>query len=161
MPQGKFDSYTCTDEMVTPFKMPPGNFFHDADEHRFNSNHSSVRVAAEHTIGILKGRFPFLQQIPLRIDTSNHSVFVCIRYIEACIVLHNILLAGTEVENDVEEYHEEDDETNEQGGEGKKDDDSDDEEDGLVFAVAARNNEKRQFLMRLIKTIATEKITNE
>jgi hypothetical protein len=51
-----------------------------------------VRIASEHCIGILKNRFAFLKQIPLIIDDKASRLLVCIRCIEACMVLHNILL---------------------------------------------------------------------
>jgi hypothetical protein len=54
---------------------------------KFNVLHSGARVRSEHTIGIWKGRFPWLQSISIRI-TNKHSMKRLIRYVTATAILH-------------------------------------------------------------------------
>jgi hypothetical protein len=90
-------AFMNTDYMVTSFKTPVGQCQLPAGKKAFNYTLSKVRIASEHCIGILKNRFAFLKQIPLIIDKKESRLLVCIRCIEACMVLHNILL---EMNND-------------------------------------------------------------
>lgn len=62
------------------------------NEQRFNDKLASLRVISEHCIGMLKGRFPWLRSIRLRITPDNNSIKKIIRLIKATIVLHNILI---------------------------------------------------------------------
>lgn len=57
----------------------------------FNQHISSQRVYVEHTIGILKGRFQSLLGIRLIVDKQTGHRRVC-EWIQACVVLHNILM---------------------------------------------------------------------
>lgn len=56
----------------------------------FNQHISSRRVYVEHTIGILKGRFQSLLGIRIIVDKQTGHRKVC-EWIQACVVLHNIL----------------------------------------------------------------------
>jgi hypothetical protein len=47
-------------------------------------------VYVEHTIGILKGRFQSLQGLRIVVDKTSGHLKAC-NWIQACIVLHNIL----------------------------------------------------------------------
>jgi hypothetical protein len=140
--------------MMTPYKMAAGQYYHVVDELRYNVAHASVRVAVEHTIGMLKGGFPFLWNVPLIIDRDNHCIYVCVRYIEACMVLHNVLLAG----NNYEEYnfdvcYDKDDVNNDDGDHVTQDAPG----QVLVFEDNVRNNnEKRAFLKNNIKNITRQ-----
>ena len=49
-------------------------------------------MTAEQTIGILKGRFCFLRGIPMKITDDKNSMKRILRYIDCCMILHNLLL---------------------------------------------------------------------
>jgi hypothetical protein len=57
---------------------------------------SSPRSTAEHTIGILKARLPFLRQIHVRIRGKD-SMKELIRLVKAAVVLHNVLVGQHEL----------------------------------------------------------------
>lgn len=77
--------------VVASFKAPRG---HDLPEmHRlFNYHLGKLRVSSEHTIGLLKGRFPWLRSIPMKITDDRRSLRKILTYIDCCVVLHNILI---------------------------------------------------------------------
>ena len=66
---------------------------------KFNEVLSSPHVHSEHTIGILKGRWPFLCQIRMRIRKTSpkKDMKQIIKYVKCCCILHNMLLNDTEV----------------------------------------------------------------
>ena len=79
------------------------------DEEKFNGHNGRFRVSSEHTIGIWKGRFPWLRNIPMKITEDKHSIKKILKYIDCCVVLHNLfLLWNDESKWMVEEDHEED-----------------------------------------------------
>jgi hypothetical protein len=47
---------------------------------------------SEHTIGILKGRFPWLRQIQMKLTEDTDSMKKILEYLEAAIILHNLLV---------------------------------------------------------------------
>jgi len=53
-------------------------------------------MRSEHTIGILKGRFPWLRSIRMKITTEKKSLHCILRLVEATIILHNMLLTCNE-----------------------------------------------------------------
>jgi len=57
----------------------------------FNLHFSRQRVKIEHTFGLLKAKFESLRILRLRISDKKSHKFAC-TWIEACLVLHNILL---------------------------------------------------------------------
>jgi hypothetical protein len=57
----------------------------------FNDAMKAPRVISEHTIGILKGRFPWLRSIRGRIDDSKDSLKRILEYIDCAMILHNLL----------------------------------------------------------------------
>ena len=61
-------------------------------EQRFNKKLASLRIISEHCIGMLKGRFPWLRSIRMRITPDDKSLKKILRLIKATIVLHNILI---------------------------------------------------------------------
>ena len=84
--------------MVPTFKKPTGAPLHP-DNELFNYKLARPRVSSEHTIGILKGRFPFLRSIRMRL-TGKKSFKKILRYVTVCIVLHNFLVGNREDEMD-------------------------------------------------------------
>jgi hypothetical protein len=63
-----------------------------AHEHeRFNTLMSKPRVISEHCIGLLKGRFPWLREIRVMINSKNDLKRI-LAYVDVCVILHNLLV---------------------------------------------------------------------
>ena len=77
--------------MVSAFKKAQGQVLCD-DHEKFNTIVARCRIWSEHTIGILKGRFPWLRSIQNKITEDPHSIGVILKYIEVCVILHNMLV---------------------------------------------------------------------
>lgn len=77
--------------VVASFKAPKGHAL-DEERERFNTHLGKLRVLSEHTIGMLKARFPWLRCIPMVITDDPRSVKRILKYIETCIILHNLLI---------------------------------------------------------------------
>ena len=92
--------------MVSAFTSPPGQLLH-TNEHFFNRALSKARVISEHTIGILKGRFPWLRSIRKVITEDTSTLADILLFVDATIVLHNFLAKYTD-DDDLEEWLEED-----------------------------------------------------
>ena len=52
-----------------------------------------ARVASENNIGILKGGFQILRDIPLVLDNTKRSLVNILHIIKCCVILHNYLTA--------------------------------------------------------------------
>ena len=81
-----------SDRVVSAFKKPPAQPMPIENE-RFNTKLARLRILSEHTIGILKGRFPWLNGINMRITEDRKSMVRILKYIDCCIILHNLLIA--------------------------------------------------------------------
>jgi len=81
--------------MVSSFKKQTGEEIPEEHE-RFNKLLSKVRMRSEHTIGILKGRFPWLRSIRMKITKKKRSLRRILRLLNATIILHNMLLTFKE-----------------------------------------------------------------
>merc|ERR1711935_566616 len=57
----------------------------------FNGQMIKPRVVSEHVNGILKGRFPILNALP-QIIKGKRSMRGCLRCINCCCILHNLLV---------------------------------------------------------------------
>ena len=77
--------------VVLAFKKPRGNKL-PREQEIFNDAMSKPRVISEHTIGILKGRFPWLRQIRNVITDDPNNMKRILDYILAATILHNLLL---------------------------------------------------------------------
>jgi len=66
---------------------------------QFNHKLSTLRIRSEHCIGILKGRFPWLRGIRMKVNNKASSVRRIVRMIDATIILHNMLIEFGEEEN--------------------------------------------------------------
>ena len=88
--------------MVSSFKKQSGEEIPEEHE-RFNKLLSKVRMRSEHTIGILKGRFPWLRSIRMKITKNKRSLRRILRLLDATIILHNMLLTFKE-EMDVRDW---------------------------------------------------------
>jgi len=62
------------------------------EHEQFNCAMKGLRVISEHTIGILKGRFPMLCSIRMKIKgNGKKSIKRICEYVEGAIILHNLL----------------------------------------------------------------------
>ena len=113
-------AYGKTRFLLTPYKSPDTNI---RENRSFNYFFSRTRICIEHTIGMLKSRFPRLQDgfCCQLLKEKDHKQLVLSIY--ACIIIHNIcilskdesvVLQEEESENqDEETYVEEDDKRHE------------------------------------------------
>ena len=83
-------AYEIDRHLITPFKQQGQP---SASKALFNRTHSHLRIGVEHTIGILKARFPSLRYLPLRIrsDHVGDDHDRVLKWFMACVVLHNFL----------------------------------------------------------------------
>ena len=77
--------------MVSAFKKPKGEVIPKQHE-KFNEKLAQLRVISEHTIGILKGRFPWLRSIRLKIKEDEQTIRNILKMLKATVVLHNMLI---------------------------------------------------------------------
>ena len=77
-------------------------------EEKFNTKLARPRVRSEHTIGVLKGRFPFLKKICFNITDDPESMMRILRYIDCCVILHNLLIPEEKEINETPEWYEDD-----------------------------------------------------
>ena len=75
--------------MIPPFKSAAGGAL-SHNKTSFNTLLAKPRVKSEHCIGILKGRFPFLRNIRLKLGNKMHMQRI-IKYVRGTVVLHNFL----------------------------------------------------------------------
>ena len=86
--------------ILPAFSCPAGATM--SDEHTlFNKHLSKARVISEHTIGLLKGRFPLLRSIRKTVTEDKKTLKDILLWLDACVILHNFLL-----ENNMEVYEE-------------------------------------------------------
>lgn len=82
-------AYALTETVIVPFRRTNAGL--TQTQKAFNRHISSQRVAVEHTIGILKGRFQSLKELRVIISKDAGHKRAC-EWIQACAVLHNFLL---------------------------------------------------------------------
>lgn len=94
-------AYSNRNYLVSSYKKVSGGSL-NRDQELFNKALGKVRMSAEHTIGMLKGRFPFLRSVRMVIKDGKEgkeSMKKIIRYITVCVIIHNYLI-GWEPEAD-------------------------------------------------------------
>ena len=128
--------------VVASFKAPRGRPILERHE-KFNTHLARLRITSEHTIGLLKGRFPWLRSIPMKVTEKRNSLKKILRIIESIVILHNFLLSVDDEGND---------KLREDDGSSSDDDsdDSDDELEGLLQMTVSnteQNDERRQNLL--------------
>jgi hypothetical protein len=84
-------AYEPSEFAIPAYKNQAGYVQHP-DEEQFNSCLASPRVITEHTMGLWKGRFPWLRNIRMEISNDPESLKRILRYIDATVVLHNMLI---------------------------------------------------------------------
>jgi hypothetical protein len=86
-------AYEPSESMVPAFKSSPVMGLRQPPEKQlFNMCLSSPRVTAEHTMGLWKGRCGWLRKIRMLITNEKESLEKILEYIDATIVLHNMLI---------------------------------------------------------------------
>ena len=77
--------------IVAAYRKPAGVCIPHEHHEVFNDAMKPLRVISEHTIGILKGHFPWLRSIQCRIDDNEKILQWILEYIDCTIILHNLL----------------------------------------------------------------------
>jgi len=99
--------------MVLSFRKGKGETLVE-DHEKFNTRLAIVRIRSEHCIGILKGRFPWLRSIRMKVTDNPKSVKLILHLIDATVILHNMLIEFGEEEKeewiDYEDFSDYDDE---------------------------------------------------
>ncbi|GAV05590.1 hypothetical protein RvY_15694 [Ramazzottius varieornatus] len=80
-------AYPTSDITVPTYKKPAADI---AENRKFNAIHAGARVAAGHTIGILKGRFKSLKRLRVHIKEKKDLAWA-VYWIRVCCILHNLL----------------------------------------------------------------------
>ncbi len=94
-------AFEPSDICVPAYKTDAG--FHQSPEKiKFNNALSRRRVITEHTMGLWKGRFPWLRSIRMRITNNPISLKKILKYVSATVVLHNMIIEIAEDDNDDE-----------------------------------------------------------
>jgi len=89
-------AFSISPVVVQSFKKTPGQASLCNEEEFFNTKLGSPRVRSEHCIGILKNRFPCLKTINIRIK-GRDQLKEFMDLVEACSVLHNILIKDDDI----------------------------------------------------------------
>ena len=76
----------------------------------FNKQLSKAWIISEHTIGLLKGRFPWLRSIRKNITENKNTLKEILLWLDACVILQNFLLEH-KLELYKEDWIEEDDDS--------------------------------------------------
>jgi len=92
--------------MVSSFRKAKGGLL-ELDNEAFNTKLAKLRIRSEHCIGILKGRFPWLRSIRMKVTDDPKSMRRILRLSNATIILHNMLIVFREEEKS--EWIDEDD----------------------------------------------------
>ena len=77
--------------MVSAYTLPAGEAV-PHDNAAFNTCLSRARVISEHTIGLLKGRFPWLRSIRKVITEDDATLAEILSFIDASVIIHNFLV---------------------------------------------------------------------
>jgi len=88
-------AFSPSDIMIAAFKKSGSEGILNQEKEFFNHKLSQGRIYIEHTIGILKARFPCLKSLSVRIK-GKKSLSFALNIINACGVLHNLLLSETD-----------------------------------------------------------------
>jgi len=83
-------AFDNSDVMVTTYRTPTWGAL-GSSKTNFNRFFASPRVITEHVNGIVKGRFPILQSIPLQLSENPKSMMNILLLIDVCVILHNFL----------------------------------------------------------------------
>jgi hypothetical protein len=84
-------AFANTAFMVSAFKAPKNGSLPE-NESKFNTLIGIPRITCEHTIGMLKARFPWLRSIPMILTDNKNSMRRILRVVDCCVILHNLLI---------------------------------------------------------------------
>ena len=93
--------------MVSAFKKPPLKELPRENE-RFNTKLASARIIAEHTIGLLKGRFQWLKNIRHMVTDDKQSMLFILKLIDCCMIIHNLMIPDDETLTDDLDWYDDD-----------------------------------------------------
>jgi len=95
-------AFEPSNHAIPAYKSQTG-FIQEPNKELFNTALATPRVISEHVMGMWKGRCGWLRKIRMLITNNPKSLTRILRYIEATIVLHNMLIdLGEEMEEDDE-----------------------------------------------------------
>lgn len=134
-------AYSASPIMVQAFKKQASTAELPRQHKFFNTCLAQTRIASEHCIGILKGRFKCLKQINIKLKDSREEVKEVVDLIGSCVVLHNLLINYEEDEIPSTWYDEIHDEI---------DWCLYDEEEEEIPAVTGHNEDRRQYVYNSI-----------
>ena len=100
-------AFENSNTMVSAFKCPRNQQL-CAEKEKFNTRLAMLRIISEHTIGIVKGRFPILKSMPMKITNNTNSLKQILKIIDYAIILHNLLL-DIKNDKDVDQWLDDDD----------------------------------------------------
>ena len=89
-------AYSASPVMVQAFKKQASQADLPPKHEYFNKCLAQTRIASEHCIGILKGRFMCMKKINIKLKDSREEVKEIVDMIGACAVLHNLLISYDE-----------------------------------------------------------------
>jgi hypothetical protein len=95
-------AYGPRDWVVPTYKKPSGGTM-PTEITSFNTLIAKPRVSSEHMIGMLKGRYPYLQSIRLRLTEDVESMTQIQHYVAVSIILHNLLAGWDDNDWEVDE----------------------------------------------------------
>lgn len=87
-------AYSSKSYIISSFKKARGGQL-SREQEIFNNTVSKVRIMSEHTIGLLKCRFPFLRSIRFLLrdgEQGKQDMKKILQYVTVCIILHNLLI---------------------------------------------------------------------
>ena len=85
--------------MVSSYRKAKGELLEE-DHEKFNTKLAKLRIRSEHCIGILKGCFPWLRSIRMKVTDDPKSMRHILRLIDATVILHNMLIEFREEDQD-------------------------------------------------------------
>ena len=95
-------AFEPSNHAIPAYKSQTG-FVQEPNKELFNNALATPRVISEHVMGMWKGRCSWLRKIRMMITNNPKSLKRILKYIDATIVLHNILIdLGEEMEEDDE-----------------------------------------------------------
>ena len=90
-------AYAPRDWVIPAFKKPVGVGMPSAKA-GFNTLLAKPRVTSEHTIGILKGHYPFLRPLRFQLTEDKETMAKIQQYVAVAIILHNLLIGWDDTE---------------------------------------------------------------
>ncbi len=137
-------AYTPRPSVVSAYKKLPNR---ELPRHQelFNRKLARLRIISEHTIGVLKARFPWLRNIRHKLKEDGKTFLKMLLYIDACVILHNLFLnlePETAITDDMINHDDVDEWIDE--NELSDDDDDSNETERINYAYPSKDDEVNQ-----------------